>query len=155
GESGYYALPRSPADARVVGRIALRPELLRQERLANASVRLIEDESIPIIPREGLTPQGLKKVIPLPLRRALGRAVHGALGISGRFRAPQYRLLVDLEQRPDRASRVMLSNSTDALGMPRVDLEWRWSAADETNRERTLRVIARELERANVGRVAQ
>jgi choline dehydrogenase-like flavoprotein len=57
------------------------------------------------------------------------------------------------EQAPNPASRVRLTDSDDALGMPRLALDWRFSELDK----RTLRLVAAglgaELERAGVGRV--
>jgi choline dehydrogenase-like flavoprotein len=57
------------------------------------------------------------------------------------------------EQAPNPASRVLLMDERDALGMPRLALDWRFSELDK----RTLRLVAAglgaELERAGVGSV--
>lgn len=59
----------------------------------------------------------------------------------------------ELEQAPNPASRVRLIPEEDALGMPRVQLEWRLSSIDK----RTLRVgqhrFAQALARAGLGRL--
>ena len=57
------------------------------------------------------------------------------------------------EQAPNSTSRVLLSEDRDALGMPKLALDWRLSELDK----RTLRVVAAqlgaELERSGAGRV--
>jgi choline dehydrogenase-like flavoprotein len=62
-------------------------------------------------------------------------------------------LSVRAEQAPNPASRVFLQDECDALGMPKLALDWRFSALDK----RTLRVVATqlgaELESAGAGRV--
>lgn len=56
------------------------------------------------------------------------------------------------EQVPNLESRVMLSQSRDALGMPRVRLQWRLDARDLDALDRFLDVFSRELARARLGR---
>ncbi len=62
-------------------------------------------------------------------------------------------LSVRAEQAPNPSSRVRLARECDALGMPKLELDWRFSELDK----RTLRVVAEqldeELRRANLGRV--
>jgi choline dehydrogenase-like flavoprotein len=62
-------------------------------------------------------------------------------------------LSVRAEQAPNPASRVLLSQERDALGMPKLALDWRFSELDK----HTLRVVAArlgaELERTGAGRV--
>jgi len=59
------------------------------------------------------------------------------------------------EQAPNPSSRVRLSRERDALGIPKLELDWRFSELDR----RTLRVVAQkldaELRHAGAGRVAQ
>jgi choline dehydrogenase-like flavoprotein len=59
----------------------------------------------------------------------------------------------ELEQAPNPASRVRLSEDKDALGVPRVQLEWRLSAVDKISARRTHEVLARALGRAGLGRL--
>jgi choline dehydrogenase-like flavoprotein len=59
----------------------------------------------------------------------------------------------ELEQAPNPASRVRLSENKDALGMPRAQLEWRLSAIDKSSARRTQEVLARALGAAGLGRL--
>lgn len=62
-------------------------------------------------------------------------------------------LVVRAEQAPNPASRVMLSRDTDALGVPRVQLDWRTSALDKHSAGGLIAALGRETERLALGRV--
>jgi len=62
-------------------------------------------------------------------------------------RRRRIRLLINLEQAPDPDNRVTLGAQRDALGLPKVQLEWRWREADQRNLERLRGVLGRELGR--------
>ena len=62
-------------------------------------------------------------------------------------------LLVRAEQAPDPDSRILLSDARDALGMPRVKLDWRLGELDVRSVELLVRTLGRELERLGLGRV--
>jgi choline dehydrogenase-like flavoprotein len=64
-------------------------------------------------------------------------------------------LLGECEQAPNPESRVRLVEERDALGMPRVQLEWRLSALDKRSLRRGHEILARELARAGLGRLQQ
>ena len=49
------------------------------------------------------------------------------------------------EQEPNPDSRVTLANSQDALGMPRLRVDWRWAAGDLRTAEATYGLLATEL----------
>ena len=55
------------------------------------------------------------------------------------------------EPAPHRDSRVTLSNETDALGMPRVRVDWRITDQAKRTFDRTLAIFADELQRGGVG----
>lgn len=59
----------------------------------------------------------------------------------------------ELEQAPNPASRVRLIEDKDALGMPRVQLEWRLSAIDKRSARRANELLAQALGRAGLGRL--
>lgn len=59
----------------------------------------------------------------------------------------------EVEQAPNRASRVRLTDERDALGMPVVQLEWRLSPIDKRTLLRGHQLLARELGRAGLGRL--
>ncbi|RAR52629.1 choline dehydrogenase-like flavoprotein [Paraburkholderia unamae] len=56
------------------------------------------------------------------------------------------------EQEPNPASRVTLGEATDALGLRRIHVDWRYSAQDVATVSRALAALAHEVERAGVGR---
>jgi choline dehydrogenase-like flavoprotein len=149
----FYALHSTELAPAVMGRIALPPELLREQRLANASVRLIPDEVSRLAQAAG--PRGLaRRVIPFPeLRRVMGDAVRRGAAALSRYRPARYRLLIDLEQFPHPDNRVQLSTQRDRFGQPQAALHWRWRKQDEASRERIVAAVARELQGARLGRV--
>ncbi|MDQ2940745.1 MAG: GMC family oxidoreductase [Chloroflexota bacterium] len=65
--------------------------------------------------------------------------------------AMQLSTRIDPVPNPD--SRVTLSNERDALGMPRVQLDWRLSALDRSSVARTLEIVGMELGSAGLGRL--
>ena len=68
--------------------------------------------------------------------------------------APQFfHLFTRLEQAPNPASRVMLSTERDALGMPRVKLDWRLTDLERRSFSVIYEVVGRELGRIAAGRV--
>jgi choline dehydrogenase-like flavoprotein len=62
-------------------------------------------------------------------------------------------LLTRQEQAPNPASRVTLNRERDALGMPRVRLDWRLTSLDRRSFRSFYEVLGRELGRSGVGRV--
>jgi len=64
-----------------------------------------------------------------------------------------YVLTSQCEQTPNSQSRVRLINDLDALGVPRVELDWRLSSMDYSSVRRTHEMIARAVGEAGVGRL--
>jgi choline dehydrogenase-like flavoprotein len=62
-----------------------------------------------------------------------------------------FRTRIDSVPNPD--SRVTLSDRRDALGMPRVRLDWRLEALDYHSARRALEIVGAEVGRAGIGRV--
>lgn len=62
-------------------------------------------------------------------------------------------LLVRAEQAPNPASRVMLTNQVDPLGVPRLALDWRMSRLDIDSVAGLVDILGRELHRLGIGRV--
>lgn len=62
-------------------------------------------------------------------------------------------LVVRGEQAPNPDSRVTLNGETDALGMPRLDLDWRMSALDTDSVAGLVSALGREIERLGLGHV--
>lgn len=64
-----------------------------------------------------------------------------------------FHLLTRQEQAPNPASRVTLGTERDALGMPRVKLDWRLTGIDRRSFRGFYEALGRELGRAGVGRL--
>lgn len=62
------------------------------------------------------------------------------------------RIVNVIEPSPNRDSRVSLTRDRDALGMPRVSLDWRLNAADKRTIARAQELIAIELGKSGLGR---
>lgn len=67
-------------------------------------------------------------------------------------RTNRFSLEMHGEQIPQAKSRVMLSNKVDALGMPQLHIDWRYSPADIDSIRGTLDVIAQEFAASGVAR---
>lgn len=70
-----------------------------------------------------------------------------------RNRTNRFSLEVHGEQIPRPDSRVTLSDKLDALGMPRLRIDWRYSGDDIDSIRRTLDLMAQEFERSGTGRL--
>jgi choline dehydrogenase-like flavoprotein len=69
-----------------------------------------------------------------------------------RNRTNRFSLEMHGEQAPLDTSRVTLSSDVDALGMPKIRVDWRYSQSDIESLRGTLDLIAQEVELAGVGR---
>lgn len=150
---GFYSPSGIGTVAPMVGRIALSSDLLRAERLPNASIRLVHVRN-PSVLRAPSARRAARRLVPVAaLRRMIGGSVRRIWRSSAPVVGTTYRVLIDLEQLPSRENRVTLSSQLDAFGLRRLRLHWRWTAEDEANRQRILDVVERELDRAGLGRV--
>jgi choline dehydrogenase-like flavoprotein len=70
-----------------------------------------------------------------------------------RNRSNRFSLEMHGEQAPRADSRVTLTERTDALGMPQLRVDWRCGREDIESVDRTLGLIARELENTGAGRL--
>ncbi|UCF20662.1 MAG: GMC family oxidoreductase [Gemmatimonadota bacterium] len=150
-EAALYDMHRSYDGTPVFGRLAMREEVLRDQRLLNTSVAFLPQ------PRPGA--QRLRDVVgELPgLWRLTRRLPAGGHGWS-RVRAPQlwfsgFTVLILVEQAPNPENRVVLGSRRDDLGVPRVQLHWRWRAEEQAGLERLRQIVAGELEAAGLGGV--
>jgi choline dehydrogenase-like flavoprotein len=66
-------------------------------------------------------------------------------------RANLYSLDFHAEQEPIAASRVLLSDRLDALGMPRLSIVWRYSRGDVETVSRSLALLAEDFKSSGVG----
>jgi choline dehydrogenase-like flavoprotein len=65
----------------------------------------------------------------------------------------EYELFTRLEQSPNPESRVFLDRETDALGMPRANLNWQLTALEKTSIRSLYELIGQQAGLAAVGRV--
>jgi choline dehydrogenase-like flavoprotein len=70
-----------------------------------------------------------------------------ALGLTG------LHVMVRAEQAPNPRSRVRLSNTRDALGLPQADLDWQLNGQDKRTLEVLARVLGAEFERLGLGQL--
>jgi choline dehydrogenase-like flavoprotein len=71
-------------------------------------------------------------------------------GAEHRFRV--FELIAATEQSPHADNRLVLSGRRDRLGLPAVELRWRWHEVDQRSVLRTRDILSDEVERAGLGR---
>ncbi|HKP32257.1 MAG TPA: GMC family oxidoreductase [Chitinophagaceae bacterium] len=64
-----------------------------------------------------------------------------------------FQLFTRMEQAPNPASRITLSNEKDALGMPRPSLEWKPDGLERTSIHKLIEEIGKEFGYENIGRI--
>lgn len=64
-----------------------------------------------------------------------------------------FRLVVNLEQRPDPENKIGLSAHRDAFGLPRARLLWRWQNHEQVGLERQRESLAGWIAQSGLGRV--
>ena len=117
---------------RFLAGLTLTDDVQREERLLGANVTLNEISE---------PPEGSDAVAAL-----VGDVTH-------RGRGRLYELHGRVEPTPNPESRVTLTDRTDALGVPVADLHWAFDPADAASLLRTTEILARELGRAELGRI--
>ena len=66
-------------------------------------------------------------------------------------RPTELELYVQVETTPNRASRIVLSDEKDALGMPRSEVQWRISDFDKQKTKRSVELMGAQLEEMGLG----
>jgi choline dehydrogenase-like flavoprotein len=150
----------------VVGCINLSPETQRAERLLNYDANLTFDN----IGASGFA--ALRRIWNALERRQAPRDLLGDLeaalididdtfaGLLARLgvrsyqpAAGGYRLWSFCEQAPNPDSRVTLDSERDALGVPRIRLDWRLGEQDKDSLRRAIELLASEFGRTGTGRI--
>jgi choline dehydrogenase-like flavoprotein len=142
------------------GELALSAESQRAHRLLNATVSLTPAalEAPPMSTFEQFPPDSM------PSFRGVARADSAAPIIEPNETARRpavaaaepprlFALLTRQEQAPNRDSRVTLAPERDAMGMPRVRLDWRLTPLDRRSFRGFYEVLGRDLGRRGIGRV--
>lgn len=78
---------------------------------------------------------------------------NGQVPLPSAGRLPLYRIYCRSEQAPNSSSRVLLDGATDALGVPRANLDWRLTSQDTDSIEKACLLFARSVGRSGIGRV--
>jgi choline dehydrogenase-like flavoprotein len=138
-----------------MGALTLSASTMRRERLLNYLVTFTPRWSPSVETLRRLTTADRRSFLkylgrsladlPGTIRAAVRRAVHG------RYPVESWILDNQMEIAPNADSRVTLDASRDALGLPRVRLDWRLSPIDKRSLWRTHEIIGRELKRAGLG----
>jgi choline dehydrogenase-like flavoprotein len=139
---------RGPSDLRradgtaveTLGALGLAAKISRREKLLNFSATFQG-------PRAGRAGPSKAESAVLPASAAQALVTHG----DGEVSATD--LTVRSEQSPFRESRITLTEDLDALGMPRVALDWRIDPEDDVRMRRAMVILARELGAAGLGRL--
>ena len=150
-EVAFFDPHEAPDGTIVGGRIGLSEGTVLNQGFPNASVTLlprIRDRSTLVdwATRFWLCPHSSGR-----------RGFRGGYGWS-RMKTPSrwldgFRLVVNLEQRPNPENRIVLSGSRDPLGLPRAQLHWRWRREEQAALERLRDALAGWIERSGLGRV--
>lgn len=146
--AAFYDAHAAPDGTIVGGRFAVTREAVQRHGLPNASVTILPRLKRPR-PDAPETPGVARRV--LERLRVLGRARgQPGYGWSGVSNAPDvyrdFRLVVNIEQRPHSDNRIALADTRDAFGVPRVVACWRWRPDEQAKLERLRRAIASSLE---------
>jgi len=145
------------AKTKARGELALSPASQRAGQLLNATVSLTPAtlEAPPMSTFEQFPPDSM------PSFRGVARAdtaprvakPNGPPPRAAPERPRLFALLTRQEQAPNPESRVRLVPERDAMGMPRVQLDWRLTALDRRSFRGFYAVLGRELGRRGIGRV--
>ena len=153
----------------VMAKLALTEQVRREERLLGycVSVHRLEEAPLPDGAHSLLRlVRGVReRTPPRHIGRHVGRMIRDVGGIATTVyqrrlqrgkrpkRGDSYRLDFMAEQVPNPESRVTLSDERDALGQPRVKLDWRLTRDDMHSIVRAQEIIDEELRRTGVGRL--
>jgi choline dehydrogenase-like flavoprotein len=129
----------------IMGRLALTPEIQRKEGLLQASATLLPNHARPLpgtrMLKEFLRATGLRRSGDYPVGRE-----RWSSHFEGEARPSVVRVLLNLEQAPNPANRVILGNRRDKFGMPLPELHWRWRADEQRLLGRIRSIFATALE---------
>jgi len=150
-EARFFDAHRARDGTIIGGRLALQEKTIRSGRLPNASVTLLPREKAPV------EVSGAVRRLVARLRRVGRRRSRGGYGWSSIADPADvfdaFRMVVNLEQRPNPENRVILASRRDSLGVARAEVHWRWREEEQAGLERLRTSIARWLDEAGLGRV--
>jgi choline dehydrogenase-like flavoprotein len=142
-QSGFYDLGLAQDGTWIIGRIALRDDVLSSGALLNSSATLF--------PRLGTTARQLRALMPAVVQRWLPGEGHGWSRRRDAHRVfDGFTVMLNVEQPPHPENRVTLSKRRDALGVPLPALHWQWYADDRRRLELVRAHFSRALEGVGV-----
>lgn len=143
--------------------LTIGPDVMRRERLVGFSVTLSPtelpgEESLEYLKKsiaEGTRPKNILWHLRRILEDSGDLALDAYRSMTGKEnpRTGTYSLHVRSEQVPNPESRVVLDDSRDAFGQPRVKLIWRLSPIDKRSMRRSQEILAQALGKAALGRL--
>ena len=141
------------------GELALAPTMQRAHRLLNATVSLTPAtlDAPPMSTFEQFPPDSMPSFRGVTRTDGKGdapaRDEQTSRPAAAVVQPRLFALLTRQEQAPNRESRVTLTAERDAMGMPRVRLQWQLTALDRRSFRGFYEVLGRELGRRGIGRV--
>jgi choline dehydrogenase-like flavoprotein len=66
-------------------------------------------------------------------------------------KAPLFSLDFHAEQEPNPVSRITLNNDLDALSMPRVNVDWRYTVGDVATVSKSIQLLANDIQQSGAG----
>ncbi len=148
----YVAQPRnSGANTPARGELALVPEIQRENRILNGTASIVPGWW------DGRVTSTFQENPPEELESWRAGEERGNRSDEPPPPLPEpqraYRLFTRQEQAPNPDSRIMLGAGLDALGMPRVRLDWRLTGLDKRSIRRFYQLLGRALGRTGLGRL--
>jgi len=142
-DGGEFATPpdREHETVGIKGAHLLHDDVLRDEELLG-----VEFTMIPVELTDDARPDQDDGVTTLDVAELMGR-----LTLARPATVAYVRMLA--EQAPNPDSRVRLLSDTDALGVPKAELDWQPTADDRTRLRRATAIFADEISRAGLGRL--
>jgi choline dehydrogenase-like flavoprotein len=165
--------------ADIYGKLVLRPQTIRREKLLNLSAMIFPRpapyrcrpmEAVRIlrnaVRKRTLPPNapllamrtivGFPWIIDYARRRRRGENYMARGWSQWPDNSKSYRVFTPhfhLEQAPDPDNRLTLGSEKDALGIPRPSVHWRWRDIDRDSIERAVKIFDGALQRAGIGRM--
>lgn len=139
------------------GELSLTADVQREQRILNGVASL--DPGVYEVLRgtfQQYTPEFVKKNLrlsPEELKAIIEQAQQDAPDQPPPSEQRAFKLFTRQEQAPNPHSQVTLSDETDALGMPRVALDWQLTDLDKRSMRTFYETLGREMGRSGLGRV--
>jgi choline dehydrogenase-like flavoprotein len=135
----------------IAGRIALNQETLVRDELSNSSLTLL-----PLVRHKVASTSMIGRAL-VRVRKAISRNISDGYGWSENPNPDRafhgFRFILNTEQWPNPNNRLILGRDVDQLGVPKVEVHWRWRAEDQHRLDRACNVFAEALQATGIGKV--